>query len=262
LPELTHSFYNTHCILPEYVRAASSDYKIAAVSRNSLLMLPMCLVGDAANSDELAGVALNRSIVSYVQSRAAEFDRIPGERQAELAALTRYIQRQRSADQPIRLVFICTHNSRRSHMSQLWAAAAAEFYRFQNVETYSGGTEGTAFNPRAVAALERAGFEFEPNHGAPNNPQYLVRFASGLQPMVCFSKPYDAEPNPTSDFCAVMVCAQADEACPTVDGANERISIPYEDPKVADDTPEEQEQYDQRCAQIAREMLFVFSRAE
>jgi hypothetical protein len=65
--------------------------------------------------------------------------------------------------------------------------------------------------------------------------------------------------NPQREFCAIMTCSQADEACPNVAGAANRIAIPYEDPKAADGTPEEAAVYDERCAQIARETLYAFS---
>jgi hypothetical protein len=67
--------------------------------------------------------------------------------------------------------------------------------------------------------------------------------------------------NPNEDYCAVMTCSQADKNCPNVWGASHRVAISYDDPKVADDTANETATYDKRCAQIAREMLFAFSRA-
>jgi len=157
-------------------------------------------------------------------------------------------------------MFICTHNSRRSHLSQIWASTAAAYYGVPGVETYSGGTEATAFNPRAVAALKRAGFEI--SHSATqDNPHYTVRFHDNAPAMECFSKVYKQPPNPTADFCAIMTCAQADKNCPVVRGATLRIGVPYEDPKAFDGTPEEAAKYDERCQQIAREILYVFANA-
>jgi len=158
----------------------------------------------------------------------------------------------------VRLVFICTHNSRRSHLSQIWAQTAAGRYGVAGVETFSGGTEATAFNPRAVTALRRAGFTIpEPEAGA--NPRYQVRCHAEAPPLVCFSKVYGDASNPRSDFYAVMTCSQADQNCPVVAGAAQRIALPFDDPKAFDGTLEEAAQYDERCRQIAREMLFIFS---
>lgn len=198
-------------------------------------------------------------LAEFVTARRGEFDRIDAGRRAQLDALSAYIREQRAADKPVRLNFICTHNSRRSHMSQLWAAVAAEAYGIP-VTVYSGGTEATAFNPRAVAAMERAGFRIEKTTDD-KNPIYHVRVADNRPALTCFSKRYDNAPNSTEGFAAVMVCDQADAACPTVSGAAARFSLPFVDPKAADGTPKEAETYDARCAQIARELLYVMSRA-
>jgi len=159
------------------------------------------------------------------------------------------------------MTFICTHNSRRSHLSQIWAAVAAAKFGIMDVETFSGGTESTAFNPRAVAALERSGLAIE-SDASEDNPRYQVTFSKTLDPLVCFSKVYSSDPNPDSGFCAIMTCDSADRSCPTVSGSSTRIAIPYEDPKVADGTDQEAAKYDERCAQICREMLYVFSKVQ
>jgi protein-tyrosine phosphatase/arsenate reductase len=208
-----------------------------------------------------ASVKLNPKLRAYVDARIAEFERIPPERKELLEKLAAYVQSRASAGQPVKLTFICTHNSRRSHLSQLWSTVAAAHYGIGNVASFSGGTESTAFNPRAVAALERAGFEIEQGPEA-DNPRYRVVFASGVEPQVCFSKVYDSAPNPTQDFCAIMTCSQADESCPTVQGAVLRLAIAFDDPKSADGTPQESATYDERGAQIARELLYAFSRVK
>jgi protein-tyrosine-phosphatase len=189
----------------------------------------------------------------------ADLDLIPTERRATLDELATFIAERRRAGEQAELIFICTHNSRRSHMAQLWAQTAAHYFGLDHVATYSGGTEATAFNPRAVAALERAGFAIEAT-SAGENPVYAVRFIADMEPMTCFSKVYDQPPNPTAGFCAVMTCGEAEAACPIVFGAAARISLPYDDPKAADGTAEEEAVYDERCRQIAREMLYAFSR--
>lgn len=204
---------------------------------------------------------LDPELSSYISDVQLELDLIPVDRRAELEQIVGFIQRRRRAGEIARLVFICTHNSRRSHLAQLWCQTAAHAYGLSGVETYSGGTEATAFNPRAVAALERAGFRITTGDEGPN-PRYSVCFSDTAEPMVCFSKVYEHPPNPKEDFCAVMTCSAADEGCPVVFGASERIAIPYDDPKDSDGSEIEERTYDERCRQIAREMLYVTSRAE
>jgi hypothetical protein len=148
----------------------------------------------------------------YLDSLRGEFDQIPAERKELLSKLTAYIQAKVDASEPIALTFICTHNSRRSHLSQLWAQTAAYYYGIAQVETYSGGTEATAFNPRAVKAVEKAGFGIEKT-GEEGNPLYLVRFSPDQSPVKAFSKVYDQEGNPQTGFGAVMTCTHAEENC-------------------------------------------------
>lgn len=219
------------------------------------------IVGTSVTGLAGEGAAMFPAVDKYVTARAAEFEQIPSERQAQLKKLSFYVQSRIKAGQPVRLTFICTHNSRRSHLSQIWAATAAAHYGVPGVETFSGGTEATAFNPRAIAAVERAGFTVKPTDDT-KNPKQEVRFREAGAAMVCFSKRYDDAVNPQTDYCAVMTCSEADKSCPNVKGASLRLALPYDDPKVADSTPSESKTYDERCAQIAREMLFVFSQVE
>jgi arsenate reductase (thioredoxin) len=199
-----------------------------------------------ASGEKPAGTAkLNEVIEQYVRQRVAEFDQIPAERKSQLERLARYAASCQQAGKPAQFVFICTHNSRRSHLAQLWAAVAAVYYSVPDVKTFSGGTEATAFNPRAVAALQRAGLTITQRSQDPN-PQYEVEFAEGIPPQRCFSKVYSASPNPQSDFCAVMTCSNADKNCPLVKGAALRVAIPYDDPKDFDGTPQETAKYDER----------------
>lgn len=200
---------------------------------------------------------MSTQLKQYIQARCSEFAQIPDDRKSILLDVADFVAQRRRSGNPAKLIFICTHNSRRSHLSQIWGAVAAEHYGIKGVETYSGGTEATAFNPRAVVALERAGFEIT-STGDTKNPEYHVH-GTGDRVLTCFSKRYDDPANPHADFAAVMTCSDADEKCPLVMGSIARIPLRYEDPKVADGTPQEAAKYDERCAQIARELLYAFS---
>lgn len=190
-----------------------------------------------------------------VRQQAISTERLP-----LLDTLAAYVADGLRLGRTIRLTFICTHNSRRSHLAQVWAQVAAHVVGAAPVECYSGGTEATACNPRTVAALERAGLRtVRITEG--ENPVYLISYAEGVGPIVAFSKVYHQPPNPRESFAAVMTCAQAEENCPVVFGAERRFALTYDDPKAADGTPEEAAIYDARCRQIAAEMLYVFERA-
>lgn len=193
---------------------------------------------------------------AYIHKNIIDAGEIAAERKALLEQIAQFIAQRIAENQPAALTFICTHNSRRSHLSQIWAQLAAQYFDIPNVATFSGGTEATAFNPRAVLAIEKAGFSVEKT-GSENNPDYLVRYAEDAAPMRCFSKTYNDNFNPQNGYCAVMTCSDADEACPIVFGAAARIPLRYDDPKAFDGTPLEAEKYAERSLQIARELFWA-----
>ena len=193
---------------------------------------------------------------AYLNGLLPEVSQISKERKVTLDKLVAYISRKQSENKPVQLTFICTHNSRRSHISQVWAATAALFFGQKQVLTFSGGTEATAFNPRAVSALERAGFQIH-NPGG-ENPRYQVSFSAQHPPLVCFSKVFDAPENPPTQFAAIMTCSDADENCPFIPGAEFRLPLTYDDPKEADGTAYEESRYDERVRQIGVELMYVF----
>jgi protein-tyrosine-phosphatase len=219
-------------------------------------ILLTCLTAFKAENSKTA--KLFSPISKYLQSAEKEFDQIPDDRKTQLKKVALFVKSKLSAEKKVNLVFICTHNSRRSHMAQLWAYAAAEYYGVTGVQNFSGGTENTAFNERAVKALTGAGFIIS-KKTAGSNPTYEVKYAEGAPAITAFSKKYMDAPNPSSNFAAIMTCSHADKNCPTVVGASVKIAIPYEDPKEADGKANETAVYNERSRQIAREMLYIFS---
>lgn len=201
------------------------------------------------------------SLRHTVEELRSQFGQIAPERQIILKQLADFIQSRRVSNLPVYLNFICTHNSRRSHIAQLWAQAAAHYYYVPNVFCFSGGTEATAFNPRAVKAMQDAGFSITMTKGG-ENPLYEVRYAEGVAPVVSFSKKYDDPFNHNQDFAAIMTCSHADENCPLVIGASARIALTYDDPKNFDGTPLEAAKYAERVHEIGRELLFAFSQVK
>jgi arsenate reductase (thioredoxin) len=198
------------------------------------------------------------ALKSVVEKLTKEFGNIPIERKEVLNTLTTFIQQKKDVGQPVYLNFICTHNSRRSHISQLWAQAAAHYYNVDNVHCFSGGTEATAFNPRAVKAMKDVGFQIAVAKEG-GNPIYEVKYAEDAATVTVFSKKYDDPYNHNKDFAAIMTCSHADENCPVVVGASARLPIRYNDPKEFDDTPLESVKYAERVQEIGREMLYIFS---
>ena len=180
------------------------------------------------------------------------------DRKAVLKPLADYIQNKVDSNQEIRLNFICTHNSRRSHLSQIWAQTLAFHFNIKNVFCYSGGTEATAMFPKVAETLTNQGFQIQ-QVSQEQNPVYAVKFDGNQHPIICFSKTYFDEFNPKTDFSAIMTCNNADEGCPMVFGAEARFPIKYDDPKAFDGTELMNEKYAERSLQIASEMYYVFS---
>lgn len=185
------------------------------------------------------------------------FSNISAERKEILQPLIAFIQSKKDQDDTIRLNFICTHNSRRSHLSQIWATTMAYHFGVKNVFCYSGGTEATAMFPKVAETLAKQGFEVL-KLSENTNPVYAVKYAEDEQPITCFSKVYNNNFNPKSHFAAVVTCNSADENCPVVFGAEQRFPIKYDDPKAFDGTDLMDAKYAERSLEIAEEMFYVF----
>ena len=192
--------------------------------------------------------------------RAAQgANEIPAERKAVLDKAAQFIRERLDAGKPAQLTFVCTHNSRRSHLAQIWAQTAADYYGIANIQAASGGTEATACNIRIVQALRRAGFTVADTTGG-TNPVYVAQITEASPGLRLFSKVFNHPDNPQKDFAVLMCCDHADAGCPFVPGAAARFPIHYVDPKLSDATPAESATYDERSQQIAREMFYMISR--
>ncbi len=183
---------------------------------------------------------------------------ISEERKTVLQPLADFIQTKVSNNQEIRINFICTHNSRRSHLSQVWAQTMANYFKIKNVFCYSGGTESTELFPMVAETLQNSGFEVKILSEG-NNPIYSIKYAENQHPIIGFSKKLDDDFNPKAKFAAILTCDSANEACPFVPGAEKRIPITFEDPKAFDNTPQQTEKYNERSIQIATELFYIFS---
>ncbi len=201
------------------------------------------------------------AIKNYCDELKNNFNSIPLERKVLLEKISQYIDHKNALNQPVNLVYICTHNSRRSHFGQIWAHVAANYYNVGNVNTFSGGTEATAFNVNAINAIKRIGFDVKPIN-IDKNSTYHILFDENESPIVCFSKVYDDPANPQKEFAAIMTCSDAEENCPFIPGVELRVGTTYNDPKEFDNSPLQDTKYDERCRQIALETFYVFSKVK
>ena len=201
---------------------------------------------------------MNTKLTQFSEEIILQFDQIPVDRKLLLDRLTSYIQGNLNAGKESLLMFICTHNSRRSHFGQILCALAADFYQVTGIQTFSAGTEVTAFHPNAIVALRSIGMEIQ-TADSTSNPHYIVSWSS-TDSLHAYSKLIDDEGNPKEHFVAIMTCTHAEQNCPFVVGADFRIGLSFDDPKAFDGTAQESEMYLARVHQIAREIFYVFSR--
>ena len=228
-----------------------------------LVFAGLILLIQGCSSHRDAGNLANlvETLHPFISQVLGELNMISPERKETLNRISELISSRLELGEDANLTFICTHNSRRSHMSQLWSQTAAYYYGIDNVFTFSGGTGETACNIRTVSALRRVGFSVvSTTEGV--NPVYLIQYSDDRPPMKAYSKLYNHDDNPQEDFIALMCCSKVDQQCPVVQGASSRFAIHYVDPGECDDTSEEMAAYDDRCREIAREMFYIMSKVD
>ncbi|MDW7695151.1 protein-tyrosine-phosphatase [Flammeovirgaceae bacterium SG7u.111] len=202
------------------------------------------------------GQQLNKSLNTYINDLEKTTVEISKERKEVLNNISETIISKLDQTSSSSLLFVCTQNSRRSQLAQIWLQTAFYYYGIKNVKTFSGGIDPTKFHDNALAALERAGFSISKDNKS-TNPIYSI--SNGIETFVCFSKKYSDNQNPHSDFIAVMVCSDADKSCPIIEKSSERYSLPYDDPRYYDNTPSAMVKYDITARTIALEMFYLAS---
>ncbi len=198
---------------------------------------------------------MSTTINEYLEKIKDAAKSIPQHRQVILKNVINYVVKKQAK---CGLIFVCTHNSRRSQMAQSWSFIISRNFGLHEVRSFSAGTEVTAFNERALEALSRAGVLLE-QVSEGENPQYRIHSSDDARTLLTYSKLIEDQINPVANFATIMTCSTADDNCPVIAEADERISLRYSDPKADDDTPEEEKSYDERCFQIASELYYVYS---
>jgi protein-tyrosine-phosphatase len=222
-----------------------------------------CLEADVPESRK----ALNHRVAAHADLLTTSFDMIDETHRDAGEKLVDWIVKNYKTGHPLHVTVVCTGNSRRSILGATMGNIAAAYYGMPEICFHSGGTAPTAFNSRTVACLKEIGVEVEPTgseapRGEPKtaNPIFTVRWGSGMEATE-FSKTYFDTSNPQHEFAALMVCGEADAACPVVKGAALRVSMPYLDPKIYDDGSYETLKYAERRDDIGRLMLCVMMQA-
>jgi len=196
-------------------------------------------------------------LADEIKFLSKQFNKISKERKKQINEIATYIANRLNSNQSVDLIFICTHNSRRSHIAQLWSIASTCYYGLSKINCFSGGTESTAFNHRSIKALKKVGFVIEQIEEG-TNPKFKCKIGDKFPEIICFSKKYDDPSNPQKNFAAIMVCSDADQNCPYIPSADNRFSLNYEDPKRYDNTLNEEKEYDKTVRLIGTEIVYLF----
>ncbi len=211
----------------------------------------------------------------HADSLTTSFDMIDETHRLAGRKLVDWIAKNYRPGKPLDVVVVCTGNSRRSILGATMGNIAAAYYGMPEVRFHSGGTAPTAFNARTVNALKEIGVEVEPTgkEAARGEPQ---DGESGLSRPLgnarrngrrrrwkrrSFPSTTTIRPIRKQGFAALMVCGEADAACPFVKGAALRVSMPYLDPKIYDGGAYESAKYAERRDDMGRLMLSVMMQA-
>lgn len=186
---------------------------------------------------------------------------ITAERKKQLQPVVSYLKQTIAIGQSPQLLFVCTENSRRSMLAQVWSEIAAEYFDVKDFGAHSAGSKATALHPNTLAALKRSGLQISVlSEGS--NPRYSTAVSESRPPLLLYSKEVNDAALPEKNFAAVMVCVDDAEACPFISNASARIPLPYSDPKKFDGTNEMESAYDRCSLQIAAEMMWVMEQVK
>ena len=116
------------------------------------------------------------------------------------------------AEAPIRVLFVCTHNSARSQIAE----ALLQRYGGDAFEVYSAGTEVTRVNPYAIRVLADLGIDWRDAR----------------------SKSITGFLDESFDY-VITVCDRARETCPVFPGSTNTLHWGLDDPSEVEGTDDE-----------------------
>jgi len=144
------------------------------------------------------------------------------------------------------IVFLCTHNSRRSQLCQVWGIILSKIYNI-DLKFNSAGTEKTEVNKNILYCFSHIGLEVKGN-------KIIYEDLS----ISLHSKLLDEiQPN---KFISIMTCSDAEKSCPSDSRSIKNISMTYQDPKVFDYKEKEKDEYLKTSKLIAKELNYVLKK--
>ena len=204
---------------------------------------------------------MNKVLKDYIKTIIKNIDTdLEKNREEKLIELAQTIKNTYKNENNVQIIFICTHNSRRSQFSHIWAYVSSLYFKLDFIKPFSGGTEIDTVNLNVIKSLINSGLKIEKTHK--EDAMYLLKPFKEYKGINLYSKEYSCKSNPTKHFIAIMTCSDADKMCPVIKGADKKVSLPYPDPRVADNTGLEEEVYNQTCSTIAKEMFYLMKQVK
>ena len=187
----------------------------------------------------------------------SSFKNIPSSRLQRLDEIVLEINEIFNNKKNLNFLFVCTHNSRRSQFANVWAEIAATFYNLNSIKSYSCGTEKSIVSKNTIEALEDLGLKI---HNHPNINNAFHAFYGKELFIDVFSKKYSDSSISKENTIAIMTCTDADQNCPIIPYAKNRISLNFKDPKRFDNTSYFRMEYQKTAKEIATEIFYIFSK--
>ncbi len=171
----------------------------------------LCLERGEVDLDLAPLLAAQRTAINRQRD---DLDRLEGELldlELTINAAAR-ARRIRPVPDPIRVLFVCTHNSARSQLAE----ALLRRYGGADFEVHSAGTEATRVNPYAVRVLGEMGIDWSGARSKVINEFLDQRF----------------------DY-VITVCDRARETCPVFPGSTNTLHWGLDDPSNVEGSDEE-----------------------
>ncbi len=223
-------WYESQGVIPEPPRQDNGyrEYADVDLARLRLVVSLRRLGLGPEDAGRLAHICLARGTVDLdlaplladqhaaIARQRGDLDRLEGELfdlEMTIAAGGRASRKERPVPaDPIRVLFVCTHNSARSQIAE----ALLKRYGGDDFEVFSAGTEATGVNPYAVRVLADLGIDWSHAESTTIN-QFL-------------SQQFDY---------VITVCDRAKATCPVFPGSSNTLHWGLDDPSDVEGTDEE-----------------------
>ncbi len=142
------------------------------------------------------------------------------------------------------VVFLCTHNSRRSQYCEIWGNYFSSVYK-KSITFLSAGAVKTKVHKQIYKSLERVGVKVDRNSSINIENITIIPFSKTLSDIN------------KKQFISIMTCSNYEKTCPFDPRSLINLQLFYKDPKRYDNSNREAEEYDKTSFMIACEINYI-----